>query len=70
MGRIINMANIDYKIFEKNNLHLLIRGRLDAETTAPLWRQAVNKLAETQPKMLVIDAQAVEYCDGAGNYNA
>jgi phospholipid/cholesterol/gamma-HCH transport system permease protein len=60
------MASIDYQTPEEGILCLLIRGRLDAENTAPLWAQAVKKLAETKPETLVIDASAIEYCDGTG----
>ena len=59
-------AFADYKILAEGDMKLTLRGRLETETTASLWRQVVSKLAETQPKMLVIDAQALEYCDGAG----
>ncbi len=60
------MASIDYQIPREGNLRLVIKGRLDAENTAPLWAQAVEKLAQTEPETLVIDASAVEYCDGTG----
>jgi len=61
------MASIDYKTSSKDELKLIIKGRLDTETTASLWREAVGKLAESRPKKLVVDAKAVEYCDGAGS---
>ena len=61
------MASANYQMLDKNKLKLVITGKLNTETTASLWRQVFNKLAETQPKMLVVDAQAIEYCDGAGS---
>ena len=60
------MASIDYQVPKEGNLRLIIEGRLDAENTAPLWARAVKKLADTKPEMLVIDANAVEYCDATG----
>jgi anti-anti-sigma factor len=59
------MNKLDYRQ-EKDTLVIVPQGKLDTDTAASLWRQAINKLAKTQPKMLVIDAQALECCDGAG----
>lgn len=61
-----SMASIDYQVPKEGNLRLIIQGRLDAENTAPLWAQAVKKLAETKPEMLLVDASAIEYCDATG----
>jgi phospholipid/cholesterol/gamma-HCH transport system permease protein len=60
------MASIDYQILEEGKLQLVIRGRMDAEATGRLWRQAVDKLAEVKPRLLIVDAGAIDYCDGAG----
>ncbi|MHC4165920.1 MAG: ABC transporter permease [Planctomycetota bacterium] len=59
------MNRLDYRQ-EKDTLVIVPQGNLNAETTASHWREAISKLAKTQPKKLVIDAQALEYCDGAG----
>ena len=59
------MNTLDYRQ-EKDKLVIVTQGNLDKDTTASHWREAVNMVAKTQPKMLVIDAQALEYCDGAG----
>ncbi len=60
------MASIEYQMINKDELRLVIQGKLDAETTAPLWQQVVNKLAEMQPQELEVDGTGIEYCDGAG----
>ncbi|MHC4148419.1 MAG: ABC transporter permease [Planctomycetota bacterium] len=60
------MASIDYQILEEGKLQLVMRGRLDAEVTGRLWPQAVRKLDEVRPELLVVDASGIEYCDGAG----
>ena len=59
------MNTLEYRQ-EKDKLVIVTQGNLDKDTTASHWREAVNMVAKTQPKMLVIDAQALEYCDGAG----
>ncbi len=60
------MASIDYQVPKEGNLRLIIQGRLDVESTTPLWSQALKKLAETKPETLVVDANAIDYCDGTG----
>ncbi len=60
------MASIDYEILAEGKLRLIIQGRLDAEVTGRLWPQAVRKLGEVRPELLVVDASGIEYCDGAG----
>jgi len=59
------MNKLDYRQ-EKDALVIVLHDKLNADTTASLWREAINKLAEARPKKLVVDAQAVDYCDGAG----
>jgi phospholipid/cholesterol/gamma-HCH transport system permease protein len=45
---------------------LKLAGRLDARTTGPLWRRALNLADEAGAGTLRIDATELEYCDGAG----
>src|SRR5579859_7625465 len=48
-------------------LLFVLRGRLDCQTTGALWRQAFETLdASPSRRLRVLDAAAVEYCDGAG----
>lgn len=60
------MASVDYETLAEGKLRLIIQGRLDAEVTGRLWPQAVMKLDEVRPELLVVDASGIEYCDGAG----
>lgn len=60
------MASIDYQMLDKNRLKLVISGKLDAESTGRLWTQALRKVGEAEPAILVVDAAGVDYCDGAG----
>jgi phospholipid/cholesterol/gamma-HCH transport system permease protein len=46
-------------------LALTIEGRLDADSTAAFWKQSLQFLATT-PGPLVVNAEGVSYCDGAG----
>jgi len=59
-------AFAEYQRLAEEDLQLVIGGRLDTETTGPLWTKAVEKVAQVKPKTLIIDATAVQYCDGAG----
>ncbi|HEV8328090.1 MAG TPA: MlaE family lipid ABC transporter permease subunit [Nitrospiraceae bacterium] len=51
---------------DRATLTLLLTGRLDANTTGRLWREAQHILEQTKPIRVVIDASEVTYCDGAG----
>jgi phospholipid/cholesterol/gamma-HCH transport system permease protein len=51
---------------DRTTLTLLIRGRLDANTTGKLWRDAQHILEQSTPIRVVLDASEVSYCDGAG----
>lgn len=45
---------------------LLFAGRLDSLTTGTVWRRAESALIQAKAKSVVVDASAVDYCDGAG----
>ena len=60
------MASITYQTLEENKLRMVVEGRLDAQTAAPLWKKTLNKLAQIKPRLLEVDASQVDYCDGAG----
>jgi phospholipid/cholesterol/gamma-HCH transport system permease protein len=51
---------------DRATLTLLLTGRLDANTTGRLWREAQHILEPSNPIRVVIDASEVSYCDGAG----
>lgn len=50
----------------KTSLDMTLAGRLDAENTAQIWRQAVGALEQHRPGLLAVHAQDVDYIDGAG----
>ena len=43
-----------------------LAGRLDAYTVAPVWARARATLAAVPARRIVVDAGAVDYCDGGG----
>ena len=51
---------------DRATLTLLLKGRLDANTTGRLWREAQHIFEQSKPIRVVIDASEVSYCDGAG----
>lgn len=54
------------KTQDNGTLILSIRGRLDATTTGTVWREALQLVDRNRPQRLILDARALEYCDGAG----
>ena len=51
---------------ENGLLTFRIGGRLDSATTGRVWVKAMRALSMASPEILVIDASALDYCDGAG----
>ena len=47
-------------------LRLVITGRLDSTTTGSIWRRATATVGAAKAENVVVDANGVEYCDGAG----
>ena len=50
----------------RGTLVLSFAGRLDADSTAALWHEAVGALEREKVGRVEVDASEVEYCDGAG----
>jgi phospholipid/cholesterol/gamma-HCH transport system permease protein len=48
------------------SLRLRIAGRLDADSTGAAWRAAEHAVAHARPRLLVLDASGLDYCDGSG----
>jgi phospholipid/cholesterol/gamma-HCH transport system permease protein len=59
-------ATFEYQQGDNGQARLTLRGRLDRDTTATVWRQSLAELRQRKPKHLVVDAGEVDYCDGAG----
>ncbi len=51
---------------ERGDRVLELEGRLDASSTARLWRDAMAAARAAGDRPLIVEAGAVDYCDGAG----
>jgi phospholipid/cholesterol/gamma-HCH transport system permease protein len=51
---------------ERGERVLVLAGRLDAESTARLWSEAMEAARAARGGALVVDAAGVDYCDGSG----
>lgn len=47
-------------------LKLTIAGRLDADSTGPVWRESTRLAAAARARIVELDAAAIDYCDGSG----
>src|SRR5262245_25028246 len=45
---------------------LVVSGRLDAESTAGVWSEALSAAQASAGAALVVDGAGIEYCDGTG----
>jgi phospholipid/cholesterol/gamma-HCH transport system permease protein len=61
-----NQATFELGAGQDGQAALILRGRLDRDTTASLWRQSTQRLREMKPGRLVVLAGGVAYCDAAG----
>ncbi len=59
-------AAFDIQQGPNGEARLILKGRLDRDTTASLWRPSVQRLRETKPPRLIVQADDVTYCDGSG----
>jgi phospholipid/cholesterol/gamma-HCH transport system permease protein len=60
------MASVEYEELKEGGLRVILRGRLSADTTAPIWNSVLRKLRRYKDKTVHVDAHEVDYCDGAG----
>ena len=61
-----NQATFDLQPGEDGQARLILRGRLDRDTTASIWHQSTLELRRLRPASLIVEAGDVEYCDGVG----
>ena len=47
-------------------VNIAIEGRLDSSTTGQIWRKATEMVTAAKARSVVVDAAAVDYCDGSG----
>jgi len=61
-----NQATFELGAGQDGQAALILRGRLDRDTTASIWRQSTQALRQSKPRQLIVQAGDVEYCDAAG----
>ncbi len=59
-------TTFDFKRGEDGQAHLILKGRLDRDTTAAIWRPSTEVLRDARIPRLIVQAGEVTYCDGAG----
>jgi len=59
-------ATFDFQEEDPDRARLILRGRLDRDTTAPIWQASMQRLGRSRPEKLLVEAGEVDYCDGAG----
>jgi phospholipid/cholesterol/gamma-HCH transport system permease protein len=59
-------ATFDFQPGDNGQARLVLKGRLDRDTTAPIWRQTTHAVRQAQAPHLTVQAGEVVYCDGAG----
>lgn len=55
-----------FRVEEGAALTFHVAGRLDAASTAHVWRETDRRLGRGRHGRVVVDASGIEYCDGAG----
>lgn len=68
MAATHSSPSIDFRLDGPRDglIKLIFAGRLDATTTGTVWRPASAALAKAQAGRAIVDASALDYCDGAG----
>jgi phospholipid/cholesterol/gamma-HCH transport system permease protein len=59
-------AAFDFQPGKNGQGRLILRGRLDRDTTAALWPSSTQVLRQARVAHLIVQAAEVDYCDGAG----
>jgi len=59
-------AAFDFRPGDHGQARLILKGRLDRDTTASIWRDSTQVVRQARIPRLVVQAGEVVYCDGAG----
>jgi len=62
----VNTLTYDFQQGNGEEVRLVLKGRLDKDTVASIWRQSTQSLRHARPGLLIVQAEDVEYCDAAG----
>lgn len=62
------MDTLTYEFEQGRNgqVRLVLKGRLDKDTAASIWRQSTLSVRQARPALLIVQAGDIEYCDAAG----
>lgn len=66
MKEKISTASATMTRLDKECLAFDLSGTLDIHSTAQIWQQCINAQEKFKPKQIIINAEKLEYCDGAG----
>jgi phospholipid/cholesterol/gamma-HCH transport system permease protein len=59
-------ATFDFQQGENGQARLILKGRLDHDTAASIWRQSTQSVRQAKIPRLIVQVGDVVYCDGAG----
>ena len=59
-------AMFDFQRGPNGQARLILKGRLDRDTTASIWQRSTQTLRQAKVPLLIVQAGEVTYCDGAG----
>ncbi|MFH1137843.1 MAG: MlaE family lipid ABC transporter permease subunit [Pseudomonadota bacterium] len=62
----VDPAGVESQGNGADSLTLVFRGRLDAAGAAAIWNASFSPVQKAKPRELILDAAAVDYCDGSG----
>ncbi|MBN1508339.1 MAG: MlaE family lipid ABC transporter permease subunit [Sedimentisphaerales bacterium] len=62
----VDTLTYDLQQGDGEGARLVLKGRLDKDTVASIWRQSTQGLQRARPGLLTVHAEDVEYCDAAG----
>ena len=59
-------ATFDLQSGEDGRTDLVLKGRLDRDAVAAIWRDSTQRVRQVGAERLVVQAGELDYCDGAG----
>jgi phospholipid/cholesterol/gamma-HCH transport system permease protein len=63
---VLSSANLETSEISKGELSFKISGRLDSSSVSDLWKRSMKIIDTNRPRLLLVDASGIEYCDGSG----
>ena len=60
------MRRVEVEPVAADGVHIELKGRITADTAAPIWQAALDTLARNPDRPIIVDAAQLEYADGIG----